>query len=72
MTVDDSTLLDLCLALDPALSSAELLQAFLATWQSRFPDTPVDLRYLPDLQQASGALTANPAECLLPGVACCS
>ncbi len=67
MTVDDSTLLDLCLALDPALSSAELLQAFLATWQSRFPDTPVDLRYLPDLQQASGALTANPAECLLPG-----
>ncbi len=41
MIVDDSTLLDLCLALDPDMSGSELVDAFLAAWQRGFPDSPI-------------------------------
>ncbi len=65
MTLDDSTLLDLCLALDPALNSAELLEAFSSTWHSRFPDTPINVRFLPNVSEPSEALGPDAEQCLL-------
>ncbi len=65
MTLDDSTLLDLCLALDPALGSAELLEAFSATWLSRFPDTPIKVCFLPNVSEPSEALASDAEQCLL-------
>jgi len=68
MTVDDSTLLDLCLALDPALSGSELVGAFLGTWHARYPGTHVDIRLLPSLQHASDTLVPGTEQCVLPGL----